>query len=111
MCVCYARLNLEEAIPEFKTLKEWEQKKSTKFDTCARVSLHLLSQDNAPTIYVEDGAVIFPSIPPPSDGEPVRQTLKLIIYKEFPSLGKLLRNVSHIIHCLYLCSSHIYYRC
>jgi hypothetical protein len=93
MCVGYARLDIAEEIPIFLTLEEWEMKKSTKFDVCARMCNHLLSRDDAPEIYVKDGVAVFPPIPDALLEAPISQQLKLIIYQEFPSLGKLLRNV------------------
>jgi hypothetical protein len=95
MCVGFARLKLEDPIPEFKTLEEWEEKKSTKIDICARMCRHLLSHDDAPKMVFGNGTVVFPPVPPSQPGKKVPQTVKILIYQEFPSLGPLLRNVSH----------------
>lgn len=97
MCVGYARYNLEEKIPHFPTLKDWEDKKSTKFDTCARMCQHLLARDDAPEIKIEAGEVMFPSFLPVQPGETPQRTIKILISQEFPSLGALLRNVSHCL--------------
>lgn len=94
MCVGFARLNLEDPIPTFESLEQWEQQKSTKLDTCARMCRHLLARDDAPEMLFENGTVVFPPIPTPSPGEKVSQEDKILIYQEFPSLGPLLRNVS-----------------
>lgn len=94
MCVGFARLSLEDSIPTFETLAQWEEKKSTKIDVCARMCKHILTRDDAPKMKFEDGAVIFPPIPPPTPGEKISKDIKILIYQEFPSLGPLLRNVS-----------------
>ena len=95
MCVGFARYNLEDPIPVFKALDDWEKQKSTKIDTCARMCRHLLARDDCPEMLFENGAVTFPPIPAPNPGEQVSQDVKILIYQEFPSLGPLLRNVSH----------------
>lgn len=91
----YARLRLQDPIPHFNTLEEWEAKKSTKIDTCCRMVVHFMSRDDAPEPCVENGAVVFPPIPPELLNKPVVQLLRLIIHQEFSSLGPLLRNVSN----------------
>lgn len=96
MCVGYARFDLTEDIPKFLTLDDWERKKSTKFDTCAKMCRHLLTRDDAPSMIFDNGAVTYPAIPPSNTGEKVPQDTKILIYQEFPSLGPLLRNVSLI---------------
>lgn len=101
MCVGFARLDLEETIPTFESLEQWEEQKSTKLDTCARICRHLLASDNAPDILIENGNAIFPPIPPPTAGEQVSQQDKILIYQEFPSLGPLLRNVSSIYQLIH----------
>lgn len=93
MAIGYARYNLDDNIPKFKSLEEWEPMKSTKMDTCARMCQHLLSRDDAPEITVEDGQVIIPPLPPLQPGEPCLQTTKILISQQFPSLAGLLRNV------------------
>lgn len=94
MCVGCARYNLEEKIPHFRTLKEWEEKKSTKFDTCARICQHLLARDDASEIRIDEGQVTFAESDPLQPGAAPSQTTKILISQEFPSLGPLLRNVS-----------------
>lgn len=97
MCIGFARYNLEDAIPEFKTLEAWEEQKSTKIDICAKMCRHLLSDDNAPKMLFENGSVMFPPIPATQPREKVSQTVKILIYQEFPSLGPLLRNVRFMV--------------
>ena len=94
MCVGFAHLNLEDPIPVFKTLEEWQEQKSTKIDTCACMCSHLLTCDDAPHMIFQEGTVIFPPIPPSGPREKILRDLKILIYQEFPSLGPLLRNVS-----------------
>lgn len=94
MCVGYARRNLEEEIPHFDTLEQWEAKKSTKFDLCARMCVHLLSHDQAPEIEFDEGVAVFHPVPEVPPGAQAPMTTKVLIYQEFPSLGPLLRNVS-----------------
>jgi len=102
MSVGFARLDLDEKIPTFQTLEDWEAKKSTKIDTCARMCQHILTRDDAPAISVNDGAIFFPLIPIPALGNTVPRETKILIYQEFPSLGPLLRNVSPAhFHTLY----------
>lgn len=92
----FARKNLDDEIPIFKTLEDWEKMKSTKVDTCARLAQHLLVRDDAPEIILENGTVMFPPFPNLNPGEIVKQETKILIYQEYPSLGSLLRNVSFI---------------
>jgi Helicase conserved C-terminal domain len=97
--VLYARRNLEEPVPHFDTLEQWEEKKSTKVDTCARLCRHLLTRDDAPEIVVVDGEVHFPPFPSLQPAESPQTTNKLIISMELTCLGPLLRNVSpHFNH-------------
>jgi len=93
-CVGYARLKATDPIPTFKTLDSWEEKKSVKFDTCARLTQYVLTSDLAPVVECKDGVVEFPPIPPPPPGVEVPQTTKVLIYQEFPSLMPLMINVS-----------------
>lgn len=80
-------------IPHFKSLSEWAEHKSTKMDTLARICKHTLSSDRAPPVEFVDGQAIFPPIPRLQKGEKDTATVKIAIYQEFPSLGKVLRNV------------------
>ena len=91
----YARRDLKDPIPLFKTLDDWTSRKATKIDTCARICQYLTSSDRARVPKAENGSVIFPPIPPLKPGEQEKRTNKILIYQEFPSLGPLLRNVSH----------------
>ncbi|RDB15031.1 Protein CHROMATIN REMODELING 5 [Hypsizygus marmoreus] len=102
MCVGYARFDLAENIPKFHSLDEWEGKKSTKFDTCARMCRHLLTCDDAPEIIVEGGTVVYPPIPPRASGASIPQETKILVYQEFPSLGPLLRNVLDLYGIRYM---------
>lgn len=101
MGVGYARQDLKDPIPSFKTMDDWTARKATKIDTCARICQYLTSTDRAGIPYVEDGAVCFPPIPPLGPGKQDKRTNKVLIYQEFPSLGPLLRNVSG---CQCLCA-------
>lgn len=79
--------------PTFTSLKEWEPKKSTKMDTCAKICRHMLTRDDVPDVIFEEGQAIFPPIPPnPPDGG--KKETKILIYQEFTSLRPLLRNVT-----------------
>ena len=92
MGVGYARSSLEDPIPSsLSSMEAWEDKKSTKFDICARMCRHLLSNDDAPPMKFDDGKVVFPEAS--SQSEKCTQTNKIVIYQEFPSLSPLLRAV------------------
>lgn len=93
MGAIYPRLNLENNIPSFESLEDWQKQKSTKVDVCAKMCLHILSRDDAPMMEFKDGQVFFPKIPPPVPGETVSILAKILIYQEFPSFGPLVRNV------------------
>jgi TATA-binding protein-associated factor len=97
MSATYPRLSLTDKIPRFKTREDWESRKSTKVDICARMCFHLLSRDDAPRMIFEDGAVIFPEVPKPMPGERVSQELKIVIYQEFSSFGPLVRDVCTLL--------------
>ena len=93
MGAVYPRLDLNDKIPRFKTLEDWERRKSTKVDILVKICLHILSRDNAPMMEFKDGQVFFPEIPPPAPGEIVTRDEKIIIQQIFPSFGPLVRNV------------------
>lgn len=93
MGAIYPRLSLKEALPSFKSLEEWQAKKSTKVDICARMCLHLLSRDDAAPMIFREGTVIFPETPQPAPGKVISQDTKILIYQEFPSFGPLIRTV------------------
>lgn len=92
-------------LPHFKTLEEWEKAKSTKMDVVARIIQHTLSSDQAPPVKFVDGRPVFPPVPPLLPGEVPSN--KVVVYQEFPSLGRVLRNVSVILYslCLWVNSS------
>jgi hypothetical protein len=92
MGATYPRLSLTDKIPLFKSLEEWQSRKSTKVDVCAQMCRHLLSRDDAPDMVFKDGGVSFPEVPNPII--PEDQQTKILIYQEFPSFGPLVRNVS-----------------
>ena len=107
MGATYPCLSLTDTIPHFKTLDEWQDRKSTKLDTCAQMCRHLLSRDDASEMMFEDGQVIFPVIPTPKPGETVLKETKILIYQEFPSFGPLLRNVSLLLRASIICKVFI----
>jgi hypothetical protein len=93
MGAIYPRSSLQEKIPTFSSLEEWQAKKSTKVDICARMCLHLLSRDDAAPMIFSEGTVFFPETPPPAPGKAISQDSKILIYQEFPSFGPLVRTV------------------
>lgn len=94
MAVGYARDLSDDDIPVFRTLEEWEKKKSTKMDVCARMCRYILQRDDAPQVEFKDGKAVFTTLPPLFEGQVASQETRILIYQEFPSLGRLLRNVS-----------------
>ena len=106
MGAIYPRRSLTEKIPLFKSFEEWQNRKSTKIDACARMCRHLLSRDDAPDMIFQDGQIIFPDVPQSLPGEEVSQDRKILIYQEFPSLGPLLRNVRGLLVSSTCCSNH-----
>ncbi|PPQ93015.1 hypothetical protein CVT25_006099 [Psilocybe cyanescens] len=100
--VGFARKSMSEKIPKFSSLDEWNELKSTKFDSCARMCVHLLGRDDAPELNVVDGKLVFPPLLPLEPGLQTQQTLKILISQEFPSLGPLLRNVLDLYGVKYL---------
>jgi len=93
----YPRLDLNDKIPRFSTLEDWQQKMSTKVDTCAKMCLHILSRDKAPMMEFKDGQVFFPEIPPPAPGEIVSRNEKILISLEFASFGPLICDVCVVL--------------
>lgn len=79
--------------PKFLSLQDWEPKKSTKMDTCAKICQHMLARDDVPDVIFKEGQAIFPPIPPTPPGGGKKET-KILIYQEFTSLRPLLRNVT-----------------
>lgn len=80
-------------IPRFNSLEEWAERKSTKMDVLARICKHTLSSDRAPPVQFANGQAFFPQIPPLKPGERDTKAIKIAIYQEFPSLGRVLHNV------------------
>ncbi|KAF8054096.1 P-loop containing nucleoside triphosphate hydrolase protein [Lyophyllum atratum] len=78
MSVGFARLDMDDPIPVFHSLAEWDTQKSTKIDTCARMVRHILTDDNAPDMIFDDG-IEFPDIPPPNPGEKLTADLLQIL--------------------------------
>ena len=98
MAVGYAKDSQDEEIPVFRTLEEWEKKKSTKMDTCAQMCQYLLQRDDAAEIAFKNGKPIFSPLPPlPNQEHLPSQGTRILIYQEFPSLGRLLRNVGSFL--------------
>ena len=97
MAVGYAKDSADEEIPIFRTLEEWGKKKSTKMDICAQMCQYLLQQDDLPEIRFEGGNPIFDPPPPLPNLEHLpSQETRILIYQQFPSLCRLLRNVSFL---------------
>lgn len=94
MSVGFAREDLSQAAPVFKTLEAWDAMKSTKFDTFARMVRYLHTRDDALPMVFKDGEVTYPDMPPLAPGQTISQKNKFIGYLEFVSLAPLLRNVS-----------------
>ncbi|RXW14683.1 hypothetical protein EST38_g11168 [Candolleomyces aberdarensis] len=80
----------DSPIPVFESLKQWSECLSTKIDTAARITIHVLTRDDMPLVYFEDGVCYYPSAP----NIPVfTRHIKVLIYIEFPSYSTLVRNV------------------
>jgi len=80
MGICYARLNLTDPLPTFKTL---QGRKSTKFHLRARMCQHLLSRDDAPEMVFENGEATFPLVPAPTPAEHVIRETKIPIKSSY----------------------------
>lgn len=79
---------------EFRNMEEWQAKKGTKFDACAQICRHHLSDDNAPNIEFSDaGEMIIPSAPEVDVEAMTSSTTRILIYQEFKSQGSLLQKV------------------
>ncbi|KIJ34384.1 hypothetical protein M422DRAFT_263522 [Sphaerobolus stellatus SS14] len=98
----YAMDRIEDELPTFNTLEEWEAKKSTKFDICARLCKYILSHDGVPLPHFVDGQVEFPLIPEPDLSHPIMHKSKILIFQEFPSLGKILQNLLDLLGLSYV---------
>lgn len=98
MAVGYA-IASGSVIPYFNSLEEWEAAKSTKMDIVAKIIKHTLSSDQALPVTFIDGQPIFTPIPPLAAGEVPSN--KVVVFQEFPSLGRVLRNVRLLIFLLF----------
>lgn len=94
--VTFAQENPDSKLPVFTSLADWEQVKSTKIDTCARILRYLLIRDDLPPIEFVNGEVVFPSLPPLKGDEQAKQATKIIVYQEWPSYRPLVSNVCSI---------------
>ncbi|TEB22041.1 hypothetical protein FA13DRAFT_1716383 [Coprinellus micaceus] len=72
MGVTFARKKSNSKIPKFSSLDHWEQYKSTKID---------------------NGAPVFPPMPPVDPKNPPTHLKKIVIFQEFPSFRPLLQNI------------------
>ena len=90
--VSYAQENADDPLPVFKTVDEWNPRKSTKMDVCARVCQHYLSGDDVPDVTFVDGNLVLPGVNLASVER--QQQRKILIYSESPSVTVLLKNVS-----------------
>ena len=89
----FARDDLEQAIPFFNSLEEWEPVKSTKLDTAARLCRYFLQRDGLPIPTFADGQVHFPPLTP-IDDQTATNDGKIVVFTEFPSMIGLFINVS-----------------
>ncbi|RXW12083.1 hypothetical protein EST38_g13772 [Candolleomyces aberdarensis] len=80
----------DSPIPVFESLKQWSECLSTKIDTAARITIHVLTRDDMPLVYFEDGVCYYPSAP---EVPVFTRHIKVLIYIEFPSYATLVRNV------------------
>ncbi|KAJ3564613.1 hypothetical protein NP233_g8186 [Leucocoprinus birnbaumii] len=92
LAVGYAKDDASSLLPSFKSLKEWNLKKSTKMDVCALVCAHYLADDRVEDVSFQDGDVVLPDIPTEYNDDP-QKTRRIIVYAEFPSMAPLLQNV------------------
>ena len=107
MGATYPRLSLEEKIPRFQTREDWDSRKSTKVDMCARMCSHLITRDDAPSMIFEDGKIIFPEVPKPLPGEQISQQLKIVIFEDFASFGPMVRDVRNVLSASFTLHSNI----
>ena len=97
MAVGYSKEDPAGVIPIFQSLQEWNAKKSTKMDACARICAHYLQDDRIDDVDFQDGEPVFPQIHATWASEPQR-TRRIIVYAEFPSMAPLLQNVGNHLH-------------
>ncbi|KAF9033680.1 hypothetical protein BDP27DRAFT_1374971 [Rhodocollybia butyracea] len=62
LCVAYAKSDPNSPNPNFKSLAEWKNIKSTKMDICAKICAYYLNRDDVPDVTFTDGKLIFPKI-------------------------------------------------
>ncbi|KAF6745335.1 P-loop containing nucleoside triphosphate hydrolase protein, partial [Ephemerocybe angulata] len=95
MGVTFARSkeDLDNDLPKFESLAEWEPVKSTKIDTLVRILHHLLSRDDAPPVLFENGAPVFPDMPPTDPENPPTKTNKIIVFQEWVTFRPLVQNI------------------
>lgn len=91
LCIAYAREDIKDPIPHFSSIEEWEPVKSTKMQAVVDLCRHFLTRDDAPRPHVSKGVLRFPKMP---TTRTFLQTLKILIYQEYPSMSPLLRQVS-----------------
>ncbi|TFK16514.1 hypothetical protein FA15DRAFT_742895 [Coprinopsis marcescibilis] len=90
MGVTFPRENTSDPIPLFTSMADWEAQKSTKIDCLVRMVQHILLRDDMPPIEFKGGEAIFG----PAPATPMfTQTVKILIYQEFPSFIGLVRSV------------------
>ncbi|KAF5359465.1 hypothetical protein D9756_003663 [Leucocoprinus leucothites] len=92
LAVGYAKDDSSSLLPTFRSLKEWQPRKSTKMDVCANICAHYLTDDRVGDVTFDGGDVSFPDIPGEFLTDP-QQSRRIIIYAEFPSMTPLLQNV------------------
>jgi hypothetical protein len=92
----HAAASTNPKLPKINSLEDWQKNPSTKYQVCIDTVKHLLSRDDAPKPESDsDGKVIFPPLPPVSEGEfTPGSTRKGIIYAEFTSMVPFLQDVS-----------------
>ncbi|KAF9470773.1 hypothetical protein BDN70DRAFT_939435 [Pholiota conissans] len=93
LSLIFARSDAEAPLPKFHNLEEWEQMKSTKLDTAARLCQYFLTRDDLPLPTFSDGTVDFPPIPSVRRGEKISKDCKIVVFTEFPSMISLFINV------------------
>lgn len=93
MGVTFCQEDPDAPIPQFNTLDEWNDMKSTKIDLAAKIVGHLLSRDDAPEVQFVDGEAIFPQMPPTDPTNPPTRERKVAIYQEFSSYRPIMQNV------------------
>lgn len=87
----------DKPLPEFKTLDEWEAKKSTKLDALARICAHYLSRDDAPHVSFADGRLVIPAMPPLEPGKVITKKRRICVYLEFVHFRPLIMQVNQFM--------------